>query len=57
VTVGVRDRLGAAVDPEFGEDLLDVAGDCLGADDEFVRDLLLRLAFGKEVENLQLAPR
>jgi hypothetical protein len=52
-----RDRLGAAVDPELHEDVLDVRGDGLRADDEPLGDLPLIHAVREESEHLALSRR
>ena len=50
-----RDCLRPGVNAELGQDVLDVRGDRLRADDELRRDLALSAAIGEEAEDLALA--
>ena len=50
-----RDCLRPGVHAELGQDVLDVRGDSLRADDEIRRDLTLSAAVGEEAEDLALA--
>src|SRR5206468_9943840 len=51
--VGTRDQLGAAVDAELSEQVLDVRRHRLLADNELSCDLLLPSTFDEEVEHLE----
>ena len=51
---GERDGLRSGVNAELGQDVLDVCGDRLRADDEVRRDLTLRPALREEAEDLAL---
>jgi hypothetical protein len=55
VVIGVGGGGASRGDAEFGEDVADVAGDGLFADDEFLRDSPVGLASGEEEQDLQFA--
>ena len=54
---GEGDRLGAGIDAELREDVLDVGGDGLRADHEIRGDLTLRPPLGEEAEDLASVSR
>ena len=55
VVVGDRDRLRATAGPELAQDVLDVCGDGLRADEQALPDLVVLKALRHELEHLVLS--
>jgi len=55
VSVRIRGGLSAITEARLGENIPDVMGDCIEANEQLICNLLVRLAFGDQPEDFDLS--